>query len=339
MKTYTIPFLTRERLGYLLIGVAVIFTISFFYIGIYLPVNSQARDEIRFHIERGEGSFTIASNLEAEGLVRSRALFTFYALMRGEITHLQSGDYLLAPSMSAHHVLQRLSTGDIISETITIQEGWDLKDMAEAFEKMGMFSAEAFFETVGFPGKTTTPKNFSDEFAFLKDKPSDVSLEGYLFPDTYHITQNEQPENIVRRMLKNFEQKVGHAIAYDDLIMASIIEKEVPSIEDKKIVSGILWKRLANDMRLQVDATVVYVREGNYKIVSIEETRTDSPYNTYVYDGLPPGPISNPGLESIQAALEPEESPYWFYLNPSPTTTIFSRTFEEHKAAKAKYLP
>jgi len=345
---------TRVHLGYFLIGGAILFITTFIYVGIYLPIDSEVHGDVRFHIEAGERSYTIASNLQTQGFIRSRVLFTFYALMRGELLHLQSGDYFLAPSMSSHAILKKLAVGDIISEAITIQEGWNLRDMAEAFEQKGLFSTDQFFEITGFPGidyrvdeTVPQPKDFSSEFEFLKSKPEYVSLEGYLSPDTYQLSRKETPERIVRRMLKNFEDKViddnpeltGDITFFEILTMASIIEKEVRSLEDKKIVSGVLWKRLANNMRLQVDATVVYIREGNYKIVSIDETKTDSPYNTYTNDGLPPGPISNPGLESIQAALEPTESPYWFYLSPSANTTVFTRTFEEHKAAKALYLP
>jgi UPF0755 protein len=120
--------------------------------------------------------------------------------------------------------------------------------------------------------------------------------------------------------------------------MASLLEKEVKSLEDKKIVSGILWKRLENNMPLQVDATISFITGKKDANISIEETKIDSPYNTYKYRGLPLGPICNPGLESIIAAIYPETSNYWFYLSTPEGKTIFSKTLDEHNIAKQKYL-
>ena len=121
--------------------------------------------------------------------------------------------------------------------------------------------------------------------------------------------------------------------------MASILEKEVKTTEDKKIVSGILWKRLVNDMSLQIDSTINYITNKSEARVAIKDTKIDSPYNTYKYQGLPLGPISNPGIDSILAAIYPIESPYWYYLSASTTgKTIFSKTLLEHNQAVAKYL-
>ena len=192
------------------------------------------------------------------------------------------------------------------------------------------------------------PKDFSQEFDFLKDKPIYFGLEGYLFPDTYEIAKGESIDNIVRRMLSNFDSKFkqemrdevqGQGRAISEIItMASLIEKEVKTLEDKKIVSGILWKRLGVSMPLQVDATIVYLTGKKTTKVSIEETQIDSPYNTYRNKGLPLGPIANPGLDSILASIYPEENEYWYYLSTPDGKTIFSKTLKEHNSAKARYL-
>lgn len=334
-----------------LCAVVVVFLVS----NIFIPVNYKNHSPVTFSVERGQGNYQIASNLKEQGLIHSRTSFVLYALFTGRAFTLQTGDYLLSPSMSAHQIIQKLATGDIIKEEIVVKEGWDLWDIAAEFEKRGFFSREAFFEVTGYPSRdyraepdTAPLKDVSSGFAFLKDKPPHVSLEGYVFPDTYQVTRDETPESFVQRALKNFENHLTPDLlakieaqqksVFEVVNFAALLEKEVRTLEDKKIVAGILRKRMENNMRLQADATVVYIRDGNYYKVSLEETQIESPYNTYQVYGLPLGPIANPGLESIQAALAPEESPYWFYLSAPDGTTIFSETFEEHKAAKARYL-
>ncbi|MDP2741586.1 MAG: endolytic transglycosylase MltG, partial [bacterium] len=158
----------------------------------------------------------------------------------------------------------------------------------------------------------------------------------------------DSAEDILKNILANFEKKLTpelkEAIAlqkksvFEIITMASIIEKEVKTMDDKKIVSGILWKRRDSGMPLQVDATVNYITGKNHKSALIEDTKIDSFYNTYKYKGLPLGPISNPGIDSILSAVYPTESKYWYYLSAVSGETIFSETFREHNIAKAKYL-
>ncbi|MBI2582856.1 endolytic transglycosylase MltG [Candidatus Azambacteria bacterium] len=173
-------------------------------------------------------------------------------------------------------------------------------------------------------------------------------LAGRLFPDTYRFFLDSSAEDIVSRFLANFERQLTPELraeilrqgktAEEVLTMASLIEKEVRGPTDRAIVSGILWKRLALGIPLQVDATLAYITGKKDTRFSQAETRIESPYNTYLYLGLPPGPIANPGFESIQAALYPAPSPYLYYLSAKDGTTIFSRTLQEHNLAKARYL-
>jgi len=242
-----------------------------------------------------------------------------------------------------------------MKKEITLIEGWNLRDIGWYFEGKGMFMAEELFELVGFPlidySETTDlpePKDFSLDYYFLEDKPENVNLEGYLFPDTHQVGIGESIEEIVRRLLDNFDRKLvpdlreeiqnQNKTIFEIITMASLLEKEVRTLEEKKLVSGILWKRLENNMPLQVDATITYITGKKTTKISKEDTEIDSPYNTYKYLGLPLGPISNPGLESILAALYPEESEYWYYLSLPSGETIFSKTLEEHNLAKAQYL-
>lgn len=328
----------------------------FFASNILIPIDYRNHSTLIFSVAKGEGSYRIASKLKEAGLIHSRTGFVLYALLSGHAFTLQTGEYLLSPSMNARTLVQKFASGDVLKETITIKEGWNLRDIAAEFERQGFFGTEDFFRVTGYPGvdyrkeqNLPRPKDFSREFPFLKDKPLHVSLEGYLFPDTYQITRAGTPESFVRQALSNFQAHLTPEIVaaieaqqktlFEVITFAALIEKEVRTFEDKKIVAGILQKRMDSNMRLQADASVVYIRDGNYYKVSIEETQIESPYNTYRVYGLPLGPISNPGLESIQAVLEPVESPYWFYLSAADGTTIFTSNFEEHKAAKARYLP
>jgi len=165
----------------------------------------------------------------------------------------------------------------------------------------------------------------------------DENLSGYLFPDTYRFYKKSIAEQAVKKMRDNFEAKVGQ-INYDDLILASIVQKEVSDERDMKKAAGIFLKRLKANMPLQSDATINFITGKNLIQPSIEDTKTVSPYNTYLNLGLPLKPICNPGLAAIEAVRFPEESPYWYFLTPLGMTTIYSKTLEEHNAAKAKYL-
>lgn len=322
--------------------------------GIYLPKNPFSEKEVIFNIEKGQGSKEIAINLGNQGLIKWAPLFRLYVYQRGVSGKLQAGVYQLSPSMNVPQIVEKFVKGDVISEKITIIEGWNLRDIGWYFEGKGMFQAEELFELVGFPlidySKTTDlpkPKDFSQKYDFLKDKPKNLSLEGYLFPDTYKINRGATIEEIVRKMLDNFDQKLapyrneisgaGKTI-FEIVTAASLIEKEVKTKEDKEVVSGILWKRLKNNIPLQVDATISYITGKKTTEISVEETKIDSPYNTYKYKGLPLGPICNPGLESILSAIYPKSSEYWYYLSTPEGVTIFSKTLEEHNLAKSKYL-
>lgn len=173
---------------------------------------------------------------------------------------------------------------------VTIPEGYNAQQIGSALEKLGMFPAEDFVK-----------------FAEAE--------EGFLFPDTYEFYKNTTPERVALKMKENFEKKAG-LVERDIVIMASILEEEAASVKDWKLISGILWKRLANNFPLQVDAVP----------------------GTYLYLGLSPAPISNPGLEAIEAALHPTPSPYWYYLSDRQGNIHYAKTFEEHKLNKEKYL-
>ena len=224
------------------------------------------------------------------------------------------------------------------------------------FEKEGFFNAEEFWKMAGYTALDYRTykdlehpsKDFYSLTSLLDNKPEYVNFEGFLFPDTYFIPQNISPKGVIELMIKNLDEKITVKMRedikesgktfFDIIIMASILENEAITFKDKKIVSGLLWKRLEEGMPLQVDATLQYFTGKNTFQLTLEDLDLDSPYNTYEYKGLPLGPITNPGIWSIKAAIYPEESPYWFYLSDKESIIHYSETFEEHKAKKFKYL-
>ncbi|TET84867.1 MAG: endolytic transglycosylase MltG [Candidatus Nealsonbacteria bacterium] len=338
-----------------------IFLIGFFvWQGIYLPKNLAFTENKLFLIERGQNLFQVAENLEKEGLIKNKFLFDFYIIITGTQRKLQAGEYYLSPSMNVTGITKKIISGDIIKEEITIIEGWNFRSIGFYFENKGMFQAEELWELAGFPAVDYSkakdlpiPVDFSADYDFLKQKPENVGLEGYLFPDTYQINKGASIEAIVRKMLDNFDKKLapyrneisGSGLTLFEIVtMASLLEKEVKTKEEKEIVSGIFWKRIKERMPLDSCATIAYILGGGNW--TFEEMRKeigkgkeiDSPYNTYKYLGLPLGPICNPGLESIKAAVYPKNSEYWYYLSLPDGETIFSRTLEEHNIAQAKYL-
>ncbi len=281
-----------------------------------MPQNPGSSETMVFLVKKGEGAKEISINLKNQELIRYSSFFRFYALFYDKADKLKAGEYELSPSMNIPEIVNKIAEGDRIKKMITIIEGWTVKDIEELLRDRG----------------GTVP----------------LELEGYLFPDTYEIFPEERIEEIVAKMRANFEKKLtpelreeiisqGKTIP-EIIIMASLLEKEVQTLEDKKIVSGILWKRLENNMFLQVDATIIYLTGRKTTEILKEELKIDSLYNTYKYKGLPPGPICNPGLKSIEAAIYPQESSYLYYLSAPEGETIFSQTLKEHNIAREKYL-
>lgn len=310
----------------ILILLVIIGIIFWGYQGIY---QSTDKNDLKiFNIEKGSSVKKIAQDLENEEIIKSSNLFLFYSLITNN-KNIKAGEYLLSSQMNIPQIVEIVVGGKINEKKITIIEGWDLNDIASYLEKEGISTKEEFFNVAG------EPRN--------KD-----SKEGYIFPDTYNITSKDTAETIVQKTLLNFEQKITTELkeeierqgkTIDEIIiMASIIEKEVKTLEDKKNVSDVLWKRIDANMPLQSCATVLYALGEKKSSVSTADTKIDSPYNTYKYRGLPIGPIANPGMDSILASIYPTKNNYWYYLSAPDGKTHFSITLEEHNYKKNLYL-
>lgn len=281
-----------------------------------------------FEIPEGATLSQTANTLEEKGIVRSSfALRAYIALVKNE-RPIISGFYLLPGKESLSAIAERIVVGEYRIERvkILIPEGFDVFNVGQA-----LASAMPTF----------------DSAKFLSIAQKD---EGYLFPDTYFFFTTVTPEEVLLKMRANFDQKIketrdlsgkiaasGHSLA-DIITMASIIERETVTPRDRRIVSGILWKRIKLGMPLQVDAAFSYVNGKSTYDLTMHDLKNESPYNTYKYKGLPPGPIANPGIDTIFAAIEPADSPYLYYLSEKDGTMHYAKTFEEHKKNKVKYL-
>jgi len=309
----------------------------------YLP-HTSFNGQKSIVIPSGFGSRKIGELLAQEGVINSKWIFVIFVTLKNQSSSLKHGEYVFFSNATIPSITRDLVLGVANERIIVIPEGWSIKDIAGYFEKESIMSSKDFLSLIG----DARAKSFQNIFAFLADKPQEAGLEGYLFPDTYRIFKTAQPEEIVLTILQNFDKKITPQLRqeianqekklFEIITMASMIEKEVASDEDRAIVSGILWKRLEHSIPLQVDATITYVIGKKSTKISQQETRIDSPYNTYKYRELPIGPIANPGISAIKAAIYPKPSPYFYYLSATDGKTIFSRTLEEHTAAKRKYL-
>ena len=306
------------------------------------PLSPVVMPERIFIVEKGDNAKTIAARLEREGFIADAFLFEFYAWNRRLSYSLQAGKYLLSASLSPKSIAEKIARGEVARDiiTVTIPEGYGIWTIETKLREVGLLAQEKR-HLIDF-----TVREFSARHDFFSDAPKDANLDGYLFPDTYEFEREATRDEIVGRMLDNFGRKLdallreeirrqGRSI-FDIVIMASMIQKEVITAEDMRLVSGLLWKRIAIGMPLQVDATVSYALDKND--LTRADLATDMPYNTYLYKGLPKGPIGNPGKEAFLAAVYPTENDYLFYISKPNKETVFSRTLKEHNAAVVKYL-
>lgn len=312
--------------------------------GVYLAKDKFSEEEKTLTIRKGESLKEIASLLAEEDMIKSRVLFLGYALLTRRAKSLQAGDYKLSPAMSIADILSRVVVGSIATEKITVIEGWKAADIAKSLAARGLVEKPEDFLAV------LRLDSWQDQYDFLKEVPlkANWQIEGYLFPDTYEIFPGSSSQDIAKKMLDNFatktaalEQEIAQSgkKLFDLIRMASIVEKEVKSFEDKQLAAGLLWKRLKSGWPLQVDATLTYLTGKPSSALTLADLEIDSPYNTYKYYGLPLAPISNPGLDSIKAAIDYKENDFWFYLTtPGDDRVIFNETLAGHEAARREHL-
>ncbi len=310
---------------------------------------SDSDEPVTFVVEPGEPARSIAARLEEAGLITDARLFELYLRYYGLSTRLEAGEFTLRRNMTMPEIAQALQQARAKEVVITIKEGWRIEEIAEYLGEKGVVDPQEFLALARTP-EALSP-DLRSRFAFLQALPPGSSLEGYLFPETYRVAVGSDPETIIALMLRTFDERVpvqwredaaarGYTL-HQIVTLASIIERETPRADERPLVASVYWNRLEGrcpeaGTYLQADPTVQYAmgRPGEWwwKPPSIDVYRQiQSPYNTYLYPGLPPGPIANPGLSAIEAAVYPAQTKYCFFVATGDGGHVFAVTLAEHE--------
>jgi UPF0755 protein len=288
----------------------------------------------------GESVSDVGNRLEDEGVISSAILFRILVALEGYQGQLKAGDYEFEKGMPTVQVIDRLHRGVTSPLVVTVREGMRAEEIADLMQRERVVSREAFLEAI----------RGSYDFAFLLNKPVSADLEGYLFPDTYFFGRSTTVEDAVKQMLENFDTKFSEELRQEAanvglsvhtvVTLASIVEREAQVAEERPIIAGVFLRRLRLGIPLEADPTVQYalgsdpesVAEHGYwkKELTQQDLEIDSPYNTYRRTGLPPGPIANPGLDSIVAVVRPAQTNYLYFVAKPDGSHAFAETLEEH---------
>ena len=332
----------------------IIFSLSLILIGLFSyisiqtkiiePLNVQDDTKREFVIENGEGVKQIAANLETEDLILGSDYFEIYIWQENLSSKLQAGRYELSPSMTMEQMTDLFTGGKIIDNQvkITIPEGFLVTEIDQRLAENDLIEEGEFIEF-------DKVQNFDiSKYKFLNDLDEINSLEGFYFPDTYIYYADASVQEIAEKMLDNFDKKLSIDLRleiekqnkniFEIIILASIVEKEAGSTGDMKEIASVFQNRLDIDKALESDATINYFVGEKRSQATYDDLKIDSPYNTYLYKGLTLGPISNPGINAIEAVIYPVETDYFYFLSKKTGETIFSKTYEEHLINKRKFL-
>ena len=322
----------------------------FFFIGVILSTwgigglfyyqasNSVSEDTqpIIISISPGDSLKKISIDLKNHRLIRSASAFRLLANIRKQQTQIQVGEYELNQSMLPMDILTAITSGKTLFHSVTIPEGYRITEIAELLAAKNLINKKKFIEET---------KN--SEIIKSLDITSD-SLEGYLFPETYHFSKHSSERKIVHTMVNTFKKRVirkkfmnhvpqSSLTLHEIITLASIIEKETGANDERKHISSVFHNRLRKKMLLQTDPTVIYAIENFDGNIRKKDLNIDSPYNTYRYKGLPPGPIANPGMKSITAALNPIKTNHLYFVSRKDGSHHFSSSLEEHNRAVKQY--
>lgn len=341
----------KKRNGGVILAFLIVFAIAAIAAGVlYLryqnrykqslnPKTPGSQEMIEVAIPSGSTATTIAKILQDHGIIDDSDMFKLQIKKKNLGKELKAGNYRLSPGMSSSEILTALTEQqERVVEKLVVPEGFEIKNIVQRLEKMNFFEVRQFSELV------SDKAYFETDFPFLKDLPEHSSLEGYLFPATYEIKKEDSAKSLIEQMLRAYrriyqnhiEGKMPEGMNLNQLMtMASIVEREARTDEDRPLISSVFYNRLNIKMPLQSCATVQFLLGERKANLSTEDLKIDSPYNTYKNAGLPPGPIANPGLKAIDAALKPAQTEYLFFvLTGEDGSHTFTKTLEEHNKAK-----
>lgn len=316
------------------IGFLVVLLAVFFYLRI-LPGHKQLYNIQPVIIPAGASTVEIANLLKRMQVIRDPLLFRILTRAEHLDNKLQAGEYEFSANMSTMQVLHKIARGETASQPFTIPEGFTVEQIAGLLAEKGLADRERFLSAA---------RNERSAYEFLKYNPAaGYAVEGFLYPDTYRISKGMKEEEILAMLLKKFATTVtgemrAKAAAqgldlYRLITLASLVEREAKAEGERPIIAAVFLHRLQIDMPIQSCATIQYILGTPKAELSIQDTQIESPYNTYLYPGLPPGPIANPGLASIQAVLNPAATDALYFVARTDGTHIFSPTYEEHLQA------
>ncbi len=287
-----------------------------------------------FEVPERSSLASVAYRLEEEGLISSALALRLWGMYKGYSGSIKSGEYRLSPLMSPKAILESLHRGEVAIHAVRIVEGFNLKQIAEAFAKEGIVNKEDFL-------RIANDSDVARSFGF-----NSPSLEGFLFPDTYRFAKGLPARTLINAMVARFfdmteplkNQPYPLEMAIEEVVtLASIVEKETAKAEERPLVAGVFINRLKKKMPLASDPTVIYGLDDFDGNLRKKDLVRPSPYNTYKLKGLPPGPIASPGIEAIRAAAFPQETDYLYFVSKNDGTHYFSKTYDEHLSAVNLY--
>jgi UPF0755 protein len=308
------------------------------WIGVSRPYRGYTAAEQFVEIPQGAGPISIGRRLADAGVVRDATSFRLAVWLSGEGRRLQAGDYRFDRAMSAREVVDKIARGEVYLRPLTFPEGLTIRQMAAIYESKGFGSAADFIDAS------------RDTRAIADIDPQATDLEGYLFPDTYNLPRRATATQLIARMVEGFrgaltpelrEQAAARGLSVRAMVtLASIVEKETARAEERPIVAGVYANRIRIGMPLQCDPTVIYAleRAGRYTgNITRDDLQVDSPYNTYRYPGLPPGPIASPGVAALRAAAQPADVAYLYFVSRNDGSHVFAATLDEHNRNVEEY--
>lgn len=341
IKRYIPRDILRQRTA-VIVG-ATVLTVFIAFMGWLLvalrPADAQSDRVVTYTLAPGTGIEELSQQLRNQRLIRSPQAFTVYATLTGARRNLQAGSYDISPSDSSREILEAITGGNVAANTFVVTEGLTMAQIKDLAKAQGI-NAKEFDAALAQ----------EYEYPFLAQRPAGASLEGYLFPDSYQLIKPVRPVAVVRLLLENFQKQLAATdfeqkyaakglSLHQAVTLASIVEREVRSDEDRALVAQLYMNRLAANMPLQADPTALYGAEiAGRQLSPAEAVRFNSPYNTYLQRGLPPGPISNPGLSALRAVANPRQNDYLYFLSGNDGKTHFARTYEEHQRNIERYL-